>query len=343
MKAQRFLPSCLSVLTTSLMLAACGGGGGGGSGGMVIEPPASNGPLTITSNNYQNVAVQAVSSGSYLMDAGAGNVLGADAQTLPQPLQLARGEALRLAARFAQSGGAVVLGATTTVVQSCNQGGSIEVTVNDANSNQNLDAGDSMSLKAQSCRESGVTMDGSMEYAVKAATGNYGSSQFSATLGVKLNGLRVTSPAGSQTGQGEFQMTVAVTSTNSASVTMSIPSFVTSSTMAGTTVQSTLTGYNLSVSTVPSGFGYRSTLTFSGKLSSTALEAKEITVSTPVALVQESSRAYPGSGQVLVKGGNGSQVRITAQSDGKALVELDANGDNVFETSTVKNWADLRG
>ncbi len=341
MKLQRFYPSCLTVLTTSLMLGACGGGGGGGTS--AIDPAPSSGPLTITSSNYQSVAAQAVSAGSYLMDAGAGNVLGVDAQTLPQPLQVAHSEALRLAARFAQSGAAVVLGATTTAVQACSQGGSIEVTVNDANSNQSLDAGDSMSLKAQACREAGVTLDGGMDYAVKAVSGAFGSTQFSATLGVKLNNLRVTSSAGAQTGQGEFQMTVAVTGTNSASVTMNIPSFVTSSTAAGVSVQSTLTGYNLSVSTVPAGFGYRSTLSFGGKLSSTALESKEITVSTPIALVQESSRTYPSSGQVLVKGGNGSQVRVTAQGDGKALVELDANGDNVFETSTLKNWAELRG
>lgn len=341
MNSPRLLPSCLSVLTMSLLLSACGGGGGGSNGS--VDPSPAAAPLAITSSNYQTVAAQAVGSGSFLMDAGAGSVLGADAQTLPQPLLIARDEALRLATRFAQGQGAVLVGALTTVVQPCSLGGSIEVTVNDANNNQNLDSGDSMSLKAQACRESTGTLDGSMDYAVKAISGTFGSSQYSATLGVKLNNLRVSTAAGTQSGQGEFQMTIGVTGVSTATVSMTIPSFVTSGTAGGTSFQSTLRDFSMNVSTSPLGFGYRSTLTFGGKMSSTALESRDITVSTPVALLQDSTKAYPGSGQILVQGANGSQVRITAQSDGKALVELDANGDNVFETSTLKSWADLRG
>jgi len=340
MSTHRLLPTGFSLLTTALLLSACGGGGGGGS----PEPQPTRQPLAITSVNYQTVAAQSVGAGSYMMDAGAGSVLGVDAQALPQPLWVAQHEALGLAARFIRAQGtSVVLGATTTVVQACSQGGSIEVTINDANSSQALDAGDSMSLKATACREQNVTLDGAMDYTMKAVSGTFGSTVYSATVAVKLSNLRVSSSTGTVSGQGEFQMTISATGSSSTSVAMSIPSFVTSGTASGSSFQSTITGFSLNVSTAPNGVGYRSTTTFGGTLNSTALESRDITVSTPVALVQDSTRGYPSSGQVLAKGATGSQVRVTAQGDGKALVELDANGDNVFETSTQKNWADLKG
>ncbi|MBB2485757.1 hypothetical protein H5407_11055 [Mitsuaria sp. WAJ17] len=340
MNTHRVLPSSLSLLTTALLLSACGGGGG--SAGPDVQPLRQ--PLAITSSNYQMAAAQGVGAGTYMMSAGAGNVLGVDAQALPQPLWIAQQQAQRLAERFKQAQGtAVVLGATTTVMQNCRLGGSVEVTVNDANGNQILDSGDSMAIKASGCRESEGTLDGTMDYALKSVTGSFGSSQYSATIAVKLGNLRVANAGGTMTGQGEFQMTVAATGVGSTSVAMSIPSFSTSGTAAGSSFQSTITGFNLNVSTTPSGSGYRSTLTYGGTVNSTALESRDITVSTPVALVKESSLSYPSSGQVLVKGAGGSQVRVTVQGGGKALVELDANGDNVFETSITKNWADLQG
>ena len=336
-------PICLSLLSSALLLSACGGGGGGGGGNGAIDPAPTRTPLAITSSNYQTVAAQAVGTGSYLMDAGAGNVLGVDAQALPQPLRIARDQALQLPALFAQGQGPMVVGATSTVNQPCSMGGSIEITVTDANNNQSFDAGDGMTLKAMACRQAEGTLDGSMEYALKAGSGTFGSSQYSATLGVKLNNLRVTSSVGTQTGHGEFQMTIAATGAGAATLTMSIPTFITSGTVSGSSYQSSLSGFYLSVSTTPVGFGYRSTLSFGGTINSTALESRDVTISTPVALVQEPSRLHPSSGQVMAKGANGSQVRVTAQADGKALVELDANGDNVFETSTLKTWAELRG
>ena len=342
MNVHRLVPSGLSLVSTALLLSACGGGGGGG--GAVTEPLPARQPLAITSSNYQTVAAQSVGTGSYMKDAGTSTVLGVEAQALPQPLWLAQREALRLAARFSQAQGTVVVqGATRTVVQPCSLGGSIEVTLVDANGNQNLDAGDSMSLKASACRDTDGTLDGTMDYSLKTVSGTFGADQYSATVSAKLTNLRVTSSAGSISGQGEFQMTITATAANTTSVALTIPSLVTSGTGASGSFQTTLTSFSLSVNTVPSGAGYRSTLSFGGTVNSTVLESRDITLSTPVALVQESIGSYPTSGQILAKGANGSQVRVTAQPEGKALVELDANGDNAFETSTTKNWTDLKG
>lgn len=342
MNTHRLLPSGLSLVSTALLLSACGGGGGGGGAGS--DPQPARQPLAITSSNYQTVAAQSVGTGAYMRDAGAGSVLGVDAQALPQPLWIAQREALKLATRFGQAQGtSTVQGATQTVVQPCALGGSIEITLVDANGNQSLDTGDSMTLKASACRESTGTLDGSMDYSMKSVSGIFGTAQYSATIAVKLTNLRVTSAAGSTSGQGEFQMTVTATGVSTTSVALNIPSFVTNGTSGGGSFQTTLTGFSLNVSTVPSGAGYRSTLTYGGTINSTVLDSRDITVSTLVAVVQESTGSYPASGQILAKGANGSQVRVTAQPGGKALVELDANGDNAFETSTTKNWVDLQG
>lgn len=331
-------PAAILVTTlTAALLSACGGGGGS-SGPAPVEPlPA----LTITTANYQTVAAQSVAAGAYLTNAGAGSVLGVDAQSAPQPLMIARREALRLGARLAQAQGSMVTGAVTVVVQPCSMGGSMEISLNDANGNQALDAGDSMSLKATGCHEADGTMDGQMDFSLKSVTGTFGSDFYSATVSVKLTNLRTVTASSSTIGQGEFQMTISATGANATAVSMSIPSFKTSGSVAGTAFQTTLSGYSLNVSTAPVGFIVRQTLTFGGTLNSSVLEGRDITVSTPVAIVQDSNLDYPSSGQVLAKGANGSQVRVTAQGGSKALIELDANGDNVFETSIQKNWIDL--
>lgn len=336
--SSRTAPTAIALTAlTAALLSACGGGGGGGSGPDPVQPlPA----LAITSANYQAVAAQSVAAGAYLTNAGAGSVLGVDAQSAPQPLMIARREALRLGARLAQAQGGMVTGAVTVLVQPCSMGGSMEISLNDANGNQALDAGDAMSLKATGCREADGTLDGQMDFAFKSVNGSFGSDHYSATVSMKLSNLRATTATSSTLGQGEFQMTISATGVNTTAVSMSIPSFKTSGSVAGTAFQTSLTNFTLNVNTAPVGFIVRETLTFGGTLNSSALESRDITVSTPVAIVQDSNLDYPSSGQVLSKGANGSQVRVTAQGI-KALIELDANGDNVFETSVQKNWTDL--
>lgn len=334
----RPVPAAIALSTlTAALLSACGGGGGS-SGPDPVQPLPM---LAITSANYQTVAAQSVAAGAYLTNAGAGSVLGVDAQAAPQPLMIARREALRLGARLAQAQGGMVTGAVTVLVQPCSLGGSMEISLNDANGNQALDAGDAMSLKATGCREADGTLDGQMDFAIKSVSGTFGSDQYSATVSVKLSNLRATNASSSTTGQGEFQMTISATGVDATAVSMTIPSFKTSGSVAGTAFQTTLTAFSLNVSTAPVGFIVRQTLNFGGTINSSVLEGRDITVSTTVPVIQDSNLDYPSSGQLLSKGANGSQVRVTAQGGSKALIELDANGDNVFETSVQKNWIDL--
>ncbi len=51
--------------------------------------------------------------------------------------------------------------------------------------------------------------------------------------------------------------------------------------------------------------------------------------------------ADPSSGQILVSAALGGKVRITALTGGSAYIELDADGDGTYETSTTVPWSGL--
>ena len=67
--------------------------------------------------------------------------------------------------------------------------------------------------------------------------------------------------------------------------------------------------------------------------------------STPQELVGLSTEPYPRMGQMLLTGVSNSKLRLTIQGsgqpDGVVLVELDANGDDVYESSENYTWAEL--
>jgi hypothetical protein len=78
-------------------------------------------------------------------------------------------------------------------------------------------------------------------------------------------------------------------------------------------------------------------MTASGTLDSTQLSGVVI-YSTPT-LLQGFDSDYPSSGQFLVTGDN-SSTRLTAEGV-TVLVEIDADGDGIYEEMINTTWAEL--
>ncbi|MEJ5999425.1 hypothetical protein [Paucibacter soli] len=326
--------------TGTLFLAACGGGGGGDGGNGPGPAPAPT-ALAITSGNYQSVAQQSLSSSQYLLGS-AGLVTGADAAAAPSLLALAARQVQALPAWFRNKAGLpLVQGATTNQSTPCAGGGRIDAVLTDANGNGKIDAGDGMAMTAVACKEDGVSMDGKMEITVTSASGEFGSNSFSAGLDLKLSGFTATTGISKVSGDGLIRVSLTASGANRMSLSMDVASFSSSGRVGGTDFSQKLENFALTLQTAPQGLGFQTSSTARGALTSSSLESKRINLETAVPLLQLSGRSDPSAGQLLVRGAADSLLRMTVQSDGRVLLELDADGNGQFELSSFKSWSEL--
>ncbi len=167
-------PFFLSSVTLAA-LAACGGGSGdsavaaGGTGGASTA-------LQLTSSNYTGAVQESLSSGSALSN-GSTVVTGAETAQDNLPMQFALAQVRSLPGRF-KSANAVVTGATLNASESCRGGGTLTVSLNDANNNNDLDVGETVSISASNCVLNGGSMNGSVGYSVTSLSGNLDSYEY---------------------------------------------------------------------------------------------------------------------------------------------------------------------
>lgn len=322
---------CLAALA---LLAACGGGGD--SGGETTPPVA--GPLQITSDNYQTVAQQAVSSMSYLLDSSQ-LVTGAQVATRPALAAVAWRQFVKLPRQLAAPGW--VTGATMTETMTCSGGGRIEATFNDVNGNQDIDAGESATMIAMGCVEDGVTINGTLGFTVNSLTGDLNGDVYGASIGITLSSFSVTSGGGNQSASGTMAIDIAATGPNASTLKVSVGSLSLTSSFGGTTDTVLMQNYVLNQTLAPMGNGSSTSTSVSGVFASSALRARSVTLSTGIPFVELPNDAYPSSGQMSVTGVDGSKVRLTAQNATTVLLDLDANGDGTYETSVSRAWSSL--
>lgn len=327
----------ISSITLALvtLLAACGGGGGSSS----VNNPQAAGALLITASNYQAVAQESMSSAYYLLQSTS---LVTGVQVASDRVLLSFG--LAQLPKFNQWFAAaprLVTGATTTQTNSCSGGGSMSVSVTDVNGNQQVDAGDSVSMNLANCNEGGLSMNGSMAASFTALTGSLDSNVYSATMTMSFTNLTAGTSAGSATGNGSINLALSSTAVNNSRVDLTVASFATSDNYGGVSSTRSLQDFMISDTRTPSGLGFLSSTSIAGTLTSSALESRPFTLSTVAPLLRYSSESYPSSGQLKAVGMNGSQVRFTAQSLTNVLIELDADGNGIYEASVIKAWLDL--
>ncbi len=328
----------LSAVLLVLPLLGCGGGGGD-SGSGVIDVPAVVTVLPITASNYQAVAQESLSAAFYLLNS-ADLVTGAQVLDDKVLLTFARAQLARLPHWFAGVP-KLATGVVYTQTGVCSGGGSLTVTVNDANGNQNMDVGDSATVLAVNCLEGGNSMNGSLAFSLNTLTGDLASDVYAVNMTMSITNLVASTTAGTVTGNGNMTVAMSSTALNASKVSLTASSFATSSSFGGVTSTRSLQDFTLTETRSPTSSGFSSATEASGSFTSSALESKTITLRTIQPFVRASSDSYPASGQATATGLNASQARITAQSAATLLIELDADGNGVYEASTSKLWTDM--
>jgi len=335
----------IGALMGALGLAGCGGGGGDG-----VSTPAAAPTVTISAAN-QGTVTRAMVDGSQAFGqsqpfAAPG---GAAAQsTGSAPLALHAGvlpSIVRrgLVAAFGSRPGASIASAmrptaTTSTTELCSLSGSITTTLSDVDNGQSLSGGDILTLTFDQCAESSDdAVNGVLTFTIgSVASGPGGNVQFSGSLAfVQLSATSGTHLANIQ---GSVGVAAAITSTssqlaltvgaNALTVTTSAPGYL------DTIVYEP--GMQLIVTTTD-GALTQSDVSLNGSFTASSIGGR-VLVATVVPLRQLGSDADPSSGQVVVTGASGTQLRVTALSANSVQLELDANGDGTYERSGVFAW-----
>lgn len=313
------------------LLAGCGGGGGD------VAPP-SNGPAAaaVTAGNYEDVARASFIASNFALSLGDlassfTGLQGLSAQPLryasdtPAAAPLRRIAAARVRP-LAETGGDL----------GCSGGGLVRVNHGDANGNQQFDAGDALTVDLLECVEDGERGNGRMVLTLRSASAS------AAQFDLLISNLRFVQSDGS-TSSADGSLSVAISSLNGV-VTNRIEAgqLLTSDTAAGKpTLTQTLKGFVAEAVTQTRRVPMPTTVTLTGQLSDSRLGSGSLGMNTEPSFTLLDGDDYPSSGQLRIRGAAGSQLRLVALSNQLVRLELDANGDDQFETSVTKRWSEL--
>jgi hypothetical protein len=318
-------------------LAACGGGGGGGSDGGSSGDGGSSAAAALSASNYEVAANEVVATSLGVTDlVGQANIVtGASVSTQPNWAKI--GWQQWLAARAAWNATPTLAGATTPTTISCSGGGNLLVTVNDANNNNTFDGGDSLSVTANSCVESGVTVGGSFSASLTSnPSGDPTGCVYGIALAFTFQSFTATDSGGVATANGQLTLSSTRTACSTGTDSIGASTFSESFTAAGATRSRSLIGYSATVAFTPT----QSTTTLAGTLTSTALNGGSLTITTPTPFVRAyNTEAFPHAGVGVATGANGGKVTVTALSSTTVRVDLDANGDGTPEATVTKPWS----
>lgn len=337
--------SALILATAAAALTACGGDGGGAPN-RPIDPL----PLRVTSGNQTTVARAALSSGFAVARtstvsaadragaqaasrSGAGSAAGAldgAVRAALAPLVAQR--------RTAQAAGAHAAAVVTPPAETCANGGTRSAVFDDRDNNSATSSGDVVTVTFAACSFDQVVLDGTMVMTVAAATSGTtlaGSMQFKQ---VKVtSGSMKTTIAGTadvtETDDGTRTDTAIVVGAAGLVIAVSSPSYSDTVSLANT----------FTIDTSVDDATDAATVRIDGSFMASSLPSLDggLHVETLAPLAVSAASGYPASGQLRIKDDVGGVLLLTVTDDTTVKLQLDANGDDTYESDTSVAWSAL--
>jgi hypothetical protein len=306
--------------------------GGGSSGSMpAIEPPAATGPtLAITSDNGENVASAVIIAIGISFDLGdiTGDEIAVQAAGSPVTVPGAAG-ATNLYAKLVP--------AYAQAIESCANGGTVDITATVANPNAPT-VGDRIVAVFDNCDDNeGSILSGTVDLTIAAIQGDILTDVFLLALDVVLTDIVMIERTDTVTANGQFLLTLD---------NLDFPVLALS--LAGDELQFgaageiiTLTNFDHSLQVDIGVIPDTKLAEVLGRLDSQSLGGT-IDYDTPIP-VQAIGDNDPHSGQILVTGANDSSVLINIFDSTRVTLEIDSNGDGVIDEYVDTTWAALSG
>ena len=340
--------SLVSVALVALLASGCGGGGddgaasaGGGSvptQGITEDNARATAAATyLTVDALSGLGSVATNASLKSVSPSTGDQLGvtaalsyrASASGSPSLSRVAIDNG-RLAARWLakQSRAGTQAKAMASQSLACSEGGSVTMTVNDADNNGVPSAADSIELRFNGCAEDGGLANGAIQMTqLSSLTASNGASG-SESATVSFDNLSITSDGVTASAHGGFAFRLDWSDSPE-------------------TWKLSLTGQSLVVNDaagrneladfafIETGRDSRFAMSIAATLRSTQ---GAYTVSTVSELAGDYYQDGPSSGVLRVAASNGSQLLMTAISPTIVQLDVDANGDGAYEKTEQLRW-----
>ncbi len=337
-------PSAKHIAACSVLslLAACGGGSNDGS----TPPPLQPTGLTIDSGKQQTAAAagaQAIFDTSHAVNAVGGTSILSTASTAPGgvlALNIAR-DALRKTIQKV-----LPTAAGTQQPTRCADGGTYSIQWNDANNNKLFDTGDSFTYVYQACAVNGVNTDGTIVLGLEQfqQTGN----DINAILNATFTNFSVQDSAGGNRLNGAMRLTTAGIQGNSNPNPNGCDAGMTDASFDQITTDDLAANRTVLRSTVLKNGHITSRIGVDCSIALTVTESATgtwsnitgtLAIATPSTIVTAAD-GVPYAGSYTVAADNG-KILVSFTNGGASLLQLDANGDGSYESSTSLIWTDL--
>jgi hypothetical protein len=318
-------------LVSSLVLVGCGGGGGGVTAGAGTGGSAAPQAVAITETNAKPVAADALGAAqsTSAADLPIGVEVQASGSRAPNYFK-AVGRAARLA--VSSTGRGVLATGVVTDMGICTNGGSATVSGDGA----------TKTLSFSNCRvdegDGAFTMNGALTTTLISGGGD--SIPFKAVVSVVATDFSIATDGLVTSLNGDMRLDISVSST-SETLVVSGSSLITRFTSGAVSYTDTLRNYSQSLSF--NGSVVTGSLSATVESTSTRLgpNGGTYTVTTPTLIVWNESTGLATAGVVKVVGAAGSQLLMTVAANGTVTIQIDANGDGTFESTTTSTASEL--
>jgi hypothetical protein len=320
------------LLSAAAALAACGGGGSGGG-----SSAATADPVAISSANAAEVAGAAYSAPASLEGAGlggAGVLTGAVTQVSDDGVDMVQviiDQLKSSKALFAANPGAFVTGASITASEDCTNGGNFSFTLNDADDNQDLSSGDSLSATFNNCIEGTTRMNGTLSINNIQITGDPLTFPYSLQMTLQANNFSVTESG--ETSSLNGAMTLSQSTGDGVSFVNSVSGTSISLTESGGAA--TLSAYRLDGT--ENGSSY--TFDINATVSSPDIGGA-VTIVTDVTFMG-TEPGDPYTGEATITGAGNSSVTLVVLNEVNVQLLVDEDGDGATDTTIDTTWDSL--
>jgi hypothetical protein len=335
------LPAIAASLTLSAILAACGGGGGYSAGDTPVPPTAPTTPqdTPITAANFVTAGATVLTANEAMgmaANSASGVVLGATLEAAPTSVTA---PTLALITRAIKSPRYnFVAGVIVSETVPCDSGTvTLSGTVKAADQFSN---GDHAVFTTSNCVIGGVTLKGGLTLDLSNITGDItGSTAGTATMAIVFKDFSVTSGVETITIGGDLTMGVNQASASSRQISLSGNALRLALLRGGSVVADrTLAAYQISGATAGSTLTRRYDYSLYGSSSTFAQFRVSVKTKAPFVGALEGN---PSQGSMVIHGGAGSMVTVTAIDSTSVRLEFDDNGDGAITQTVVLTWAEL--
>ncbi len=319
-------------------LTACGGGGGGGDSapatGSTVFPA-----LALTSGNSQSASSEVTTTGSETIGAGSigsSVITGAvvDTGNRPSLAELARWSLETLHDKRNQlvpSVSGVVINETVACTS-----GSLSLSWNDADNDNEFSSGDSFSITFNNCFEMGATISGSLSMSGFTITGEpYIDSVWSMGASFTFTALTINDGGDSARVDGGMSFSIAAPGDDNIEVLLSGSSLAYREGNHTSTLRNFTFGYTEGINS-----GLYS-LEYSGIIDIGSLSGRVTFATTTPFTGSDILDGWPSAGTLVITGANATTVTLEALGGDNVRLSIDSNGDSGVDGFIDTTWTSL--